>query len=139
MRQQFPRALMAPPGVPDFFSRTRVVTPGVVRVVGKAWSGGDGIARVEFSTDGGRSWSPAVLGRKNGPFGWASWYFDWHTGPPGTAHLLCARATNNHGMTQDEASDEQFNAHSMGGTQPALVYVKAGPKRYQPRSWSTAC
>jgi hypothetical protein len=27
---------MAPPGVPDFFSRARVVAPGTHRIVGKA-------------------------------------------------------------------------------------------------------
>ena len=30
------RALMAPPGVPDFFSRTRVVAPGKHQITGKA-------------------------------------------------------------------------------------------------------
>lgn len=30
------RALMAPPGVPDFFSRTRVVAPGKHQIIGKA-------------------------------------------------------------------------------------------------------
>ena len=34
-----PRALMAPPGVPDFFSRHRLVEAGSVRIIGRAWSG----------------------------------------------------------------------------------------------------
>ena len=34
-----PRALMVPPGVPDFMSRRRFVEPGVYRLEGRAWSG----------------------------------------------------------------------------------------------------
>ena len=34
-----PRALMVPPGVPDFFSRARHVAAGEHRLVGRAWSG----------------------------------------------------------------------------------------------------
>ena len=36
--EQLPvRAMMAPPGHPDFYSRTRLLAPGVVRVRGKVW------------------------------------------------------------------------------------------------------
>lgn len=122
MRYIFPRALMAPPGHPDFFTRTRVVAPGTVRVTGKAYSGPSSLRQVEFSSDGGKSWKNAVLGEKNGLFGWATWHFDWEASE-GTCVLSC-RLTNADGHTQDEASDEQFNAFAMGCTQPQLVYVR---------------
>lgn len=34
-----PRALVAPPGFPDFMSRARIVRPGAVELMGRAWSG----------------------------------------------------------------------------------------------------
>ncbi len=34
-----PRALLVPPGFPDFMSRARVVRPGTVTLEGRAWSG----------------------------------------------------------------------------------------------------
>ncbi len=34
-----PRALVIPPGFPDFMSRRRVVRPGPVLLEGRAWSG----------------------------------------------------------------------------------------------------
>src|SRR5262249_53589510 len=34
-----PRALVIPPGIPDFMSRSRIVRPGPVALEGRAWSG----------------------------------------------------------------------------------------------------
>lgn len=46
-----PRALVSPPGFPDFMSRTRVVEVGRTEVRGRAWSGWGPVTRVEFSPD----------------------------------------------------------------------------------------
>src|SRR3954464_11685873 len=51
-----PRALMAPPGIPEFLSRTRHLPTGATRIEGRAWSGADPVSRVQFSADGGRTW-----------------------------------------------------------------------------------
>ena len=67
------RSLMAPPGVPDFLTRTRLVEAGSQRVVGKAWAGRLDVTRVEFSGDGGETWSDAELGPQVGDFAWRSW------------------------------------------------------------------
>eukprot|EP00931_Biecheleriopsis_adriatica_P085336 TRINITY_DN596_c0_g1_i1.p1 TRINITY_DN596_c0_g1~~TRINITY_DN596_c0_g1_i1.p1 ORF type:complete len:481 (-),score=97.79 TRINITY_DN596_c0_g1_i1:225-1616(-) len=121
--QQLPvRALMAPPGIPEFVSRTRVVSPGITRIEGRAWAGAVELKRVEFSSDNGRSWSQAVLGEKNGPFGWAPWHFDWEA-TEGT-FVLCCRAFDAGGRCQEDMSDETFNWGSFGSTQPQQVYVK---------------
>jgi DMSO/TMAO reductase YedYZ molybdopterin-dependent catalytic subunit len=56
-----PRSLMVPPGIPDFMTRERIVERGQVSLEGRAWSGRGAIARVEVSTDGGRTWADAVL------------------------------------------------------------------------------
>src|SRR5207302_8588019 len=55
--RMLPRALMAPPGVPDFMSRTRFVSLATYHIEGRAWSGLGKVTRVEFSDDGGRTWS----------------------------------------------------------------------------------
>ena len=57
-----PRALMAPPGIPEFLSRVRHVPAGRTRIEGRAWSGGTAVERVEFSADGGRTWEDTQLG-----------------------------------------------------------------------------
>lgn len=44
---------MIPPGVPDFWTRTRVVEAGEVTITGRAWTGRLGVARVEVSVDSG--------------------------------------------------------------------------------------
>jgi DMSO/TMAO reductase YedYZ molybdopterin-dependent catalytic subunit len=121
--QQLPvRALMAPPGIPEFVSRTRVVSPGSIRIEGRAWAGAVDLERVEFSSDNGSTWSRAVLEAKNGLFGWAPWHFCWEAGE-GT-YILCCRAFDVEGRCQEEPSEEAFNWASFGSTQPQQVYVK---------------
>jgi len=121
--EQLPvRALMAPPGAPEFVSRTRCVAPGKVHIEGRAWAGAVDLDRVEFSTDNGRSWELAVLGSKNGVFGWAPWHFDWDA-VEGT-YILCVRAFDKEGRKQDDPSDETFNWGTFGSTQPQQVYVR---------------
>lgn len=56
-----PRALMVPPGVPDFLTRRRFVAPGRCELEGRAWSGLAPIASVEVSVDGGETWSAAEV------------------------------------------------------------------------------
>ena len=41
-----------------------------LELTGWAWDGGSGIAAVEFSLDGGRSWRPAALDQDLGRFAW---------------------------------------------------------------------
>lgn len=47
-----PRALMIPPGFPDFLTRQRVVKHGRVEITGRAWSGLAPVAQVDFGVDG---------------------------------------------------------------------------------------
>ena len=94
-----PRALLVPPGFPDFMSRTRVVRPGPVRLEGRAWSGRAPVTRAEVSTDGGRTWQEAALEPDGGHrWGWRRWRLTW-TATPGE-HVLSARATDAEGHTQ---------------------------------------
>ncbi|HKU58496.1 MAG TPA: sulfite oxidase [Gaiellaceae bacterium] len=84
-----PRALMVPPGVPEFMTRERAVQAGSVELEGRAWSGHGPIEAVDVSTDGGVSWSPArveppALGR----WAWQRWTFGWEA-TPGNYVLAC--------------------------------------------------
>ena len=65
-----PRALMIPPGYPDFMSRTRFVAAGTHEIRGRAWSGQAPVTRVEVSTDGGDSWADAELDPPLGEWAW---------------------------------------------------------------------
>jgi DMSO/TMAO reductase YedYZ molybdopterin-dependent catalytic subunit len=103
-----PRALMAPPGIPEFLSRTRHVAAGATRIEGRAWSGADAISRVQFSADGGRTWEDARLEPPNGRHGWSAWSYDWHPVEPGD-YELCARATDSAGNVQPLDSAEAWN------------------------------
>ena len=49
-----PRALLRPPGFPDFMSRTRVVRAGPTTVDGRAWSGHGPITSVEVTSTAAR-------------------------------------------------------------------------------------
>ncbi|HEY9375427.1 sulfite oxidase [Streptomyces sp.] len=94
-----PRALMVPPGFPDFMSRDRVVRPGLVALEGRAWSGYAPVERVEVSADGGNSWMDADVGRQAPhPWAWASWRVLW-TASPGE-YVLMVRATDAEGRAQ---------------------------------------
>jgi DMSO/TMAO reductase YedYZ molybdopterin-dependent catalytic subunit len=65
---------------------------------GFAWAGAGVIRTVKFSSDGGRSWSPAKLEQPPKPFRWVRWNFSW-LAPPGD-HVLMSRATDAAGKTQ---------------------------------------
>lgn len=71
-------------------------TPLFVR--GIAWDGGYGIARVDVSTDGGRTWGTAELGEDFGRFSTRQWSFAFNPEPGD--HVVMARATNRLGASQ---------------------------------------
>jgi DMSO/TMAO reductase YedYZ molybdopterin-dependent catalytic subunit len=94
-----PRALLVPPGFPDFMSRARVVRPGPVPLEGRAWSGRAPVAGVEVSTDAGHTWRRAELEPADGRrWAWRRWHFTWDALPG--EHVLSARATDSEGHTQ---------------------------------------
>jgi DMSO/TMAO reductase YedYZ molybdopterin-dependent catalytic subunit len=94
-----PRALLVPPGFPDFMSRARVVRPGAVTLEGRAWSGRAPVTRAEVSTDAGQSWHEAELEPDAGHrWAWRRWRFNWRAEPG--PYVLSARATDAEGHTQ---------------------------------------
>jgi DMSO/TMAO reductase YedYZ molybdopterin-dependent catalytic subunit len=88
-----PRALLVPPGIPDFLSRRRFLAAGPCPLEGRAWSGSAPITRVEVSTDGGRAWRDADVAEPPGVHAWHHWTLTWEPDRLGE-HVLCCRATD---------------------------------------------
>jgi DMSO/TMAO reductase YedYZ molybdopterin-dependent catalytic subunit len=93
-----PRALLIPPGSPDFMSRHRIVPAGPVTLSGRAWSGWAAIDRVEVSVDAGVSWSEAILDARSNDLAWRAFEYDWEATPG--EHVLTVRATDESGRVQ---------------------------------------
>jgi DMSO/TMAO reductase YedYZ molybdopterin-dependent catalytic subunit len=94
-----PRALVIPPGFPDFMSRARIVRPGRVVLQGRAWSGRAPVTTVEVSVDNGQTWSPALLEAPNDHrWAWRAWSYEWDATPG--EYVLSARATGADGEAQ---------------------------------------
>ena len=104
------RSLMVPPGIPDFMTRTRLVAAGQVPLVGRAWAGALGIARVEVSDDGAATWNDATLGEPVSRYAWREWSCRWRARPG--RHTLCVRATDSQGHVQPV--DQPWNHQGMG-------------------------
>jgi sulfane dehydrogenase subunit SoxC len=102
------RSLMVPPGIPDFFTRGRVVAAGPVMLTGRAWSGAGAVQRVEVGIDG--KWAPAHLEHPASPFSWCAWSMPW-VADPGEHELAC-RATDASGAVQPLEQD--WNYQGMG-------------------------
>jgi hypothetical protein len=96
-----PRALVQPPGWPDFMSRVRVVPAGQVWLTGRAWSGEAPVTRVEVTVDGGSTWADAMLAEDAGaPWIWRGWAYDWRPAPG--RYVIGARATDAYGQSQPD-------------------------------------
>jgi DMSO/TMAO reductase YedYZ molybdopterin-dependent catalytic subunit len=117
-----PRALMAPPGIPEFLSRVRHVAAGATLVEGRAWSGGEPIVRVQFSADGGVTWVDADVEVPNGPHGWCAWSLQWDATPGD--HELCVRATDASGAAQPLESTATWNQGGYGVNAVQRVAVR---------------
>ena len=111
--RKYPHALMVPPGIPDYLSRIRHVQAGWMVVEGRAWSGFGSVERVEFSSDGGRTWEEAELGEPVGRYGWRSWSYEWNAKEPGE-YELCVRATDSAGNSQLVDNNEAWNVGGYG-------------------------
>ncbi|TCN44473.1 molybdenum-dependent oxidoreductase-like protein [Kribbella orskensis] len=93
-----PRALLIPPGHPDFMSRHRIVAAGTVTLQGRAWSGWAPIERVEVSVDAGVSWQDAKLDAASNDLAWRGFEYDWDARPG--EHVLTVRAYDESGRVQ---------------------------------------
>ena len=91
------KSLMIPPGVPDWSTRKRFVSAGVVDLVGRAWSG-DGVPIVEVEVEVAGEWRKAKLSEKKDRYAWQKWTFSWQAEPG--EYILRCRASDMNGNIQ---------------------------------------
>jgi sulfite oxidase len=100
------------------------LAPGRTEVTGYAVAGDDrGIARVEVSTDGGRSWQQAGLGDDAGPWAWRHWHAVIDL-PPGRTEII-ARAWDTAAAVQPESAAQLWNPKGYANNSWARVQVTA--------------
>jgi DMSO/TMAO reductase YedYZ molybdopterin-dependent catalytic subunit len=100
------KSLIAPPGMPDWYSGRRLVDAGRVTVTGRAWSAVP-VKRVEFAVGG--EWRDAQL-EESDRYAWQRWRCEWDA-EPGEHELTC-RATDAQGAVQPDEPD--WNIGGMG-------------------------
>ena len=116
LREIAPRALITWP--PD--GERLAKRPFVAR--GYAWSGRGDIARVEVSTDGGRSWRDATLAQGIGRYAWRQWHADVE--PRGSGRLvLVARATTTAGATQPLEEVRNERGYENSAARPVRIEI----------------
>jgi DMSO/TMAO reductase YedYZ molybdopterin-dependent catalytic subunit len=116
-----PRALMVPPGVPEYFSRARTLDTGACVLQGRAWSGLAPVAGVDVSTDGGETWKPARLGHDLGRWAWRGWTLPWEA--TRGAHTLLCRARDEAGNEQPLEAEWNAGGYANNSVQRVVVTV----------------
>lgn len=111
------RALMLPPGIPEFMTRRRYVAAGKLAIKGRAWCGSAPVEKVELGVDG--EWTEARLDPAIGEWAWRGWSCDWEA-TPGDHELSC-RATDADGNRQP--IDQPWNLQGLGNNQVQKVFV----------------
>ncbi|NNJ26742.1 sulfite oxidase [Alienimonas chondri] len=99
----------------------RVKAGEIVTCRGVAWAGERAIKKVEFSSDGGQSWSDAKLVDAPKPLVWTRWRFDWKVPEAPGAHTLMSRATDSEGNVQPAEHDPLRRAYMVNFTVPVDV------------------
>jgi hypothetical protein len=114
-----PRALLVPPGFPDYLTRRRILDRGRITVHGRAWSGQGTVSAVEFCVDG--LWINAALEKPSGPYSWCAWSTEWDAAPG--EHVLSCRATDSAGNVQPTDPSLSWNFQGMGNNLAQEVSV----------------
>ena len=114
-----PRALMLPPGLPDFPTRERTLPAALCTIEGRAWSGHAPIESVEFGVD--ETWAEAELDAPTSRWAWRGWRFDWNAEPG--EHVLSCRARDEAGNTQPDEADWNVGGYANNGVQRVPVRV----------------
>ena len=91
-------------------------------VEGIAFDGGSGIRGVEFSADGGSTWSWAVLGDDLGRYSFRRWRYRWTPASRGR-HRLRSRATADDGQVQPDQVGWNRSGFMRNAVEEMTVYV----------------
>ncbi|WP_436491738.1 sulfite oxidase [Actinokineospora sp. HUAS TT18] len=114
-----PRALMVPPGFPDFMTRRRIVEAGPVDLFGRAWCGFAPVTRVDVSVDGGLTWTEAELGAA-ADYAWRSWTLRWDA-KPGDTVLMARASAGNDTQPVEQPWNTQGMTNNMAQRVPVTV------------------
>jgi sulfane dehydrogenase subunit SoxC len=117
-----PRALMIPPGFPEFLTRRRIVASGTHVLEGRAWSGHGPVELVDVSADGGATWNTASLGEPVSQFAWRGWRYEWRATPG--EYELCCRASDATGNTQPSTAEWNYDGFCNNAIQRVRVVVR---------------
>jgi DMSO/TMAO reductase YedYZ molybdopterin-dependent catalytic subunit len=122
--RMLPRALMVPPGIPEFLTRERTVRLGECPLRGRAWSGFAPIVGVEVTCDGGETWAEAELDSAEPPSRWAwrGWTYLWQPQAPGR-YELCCRARDAAENVQPVEQPWNVGGYANNAVQRVLVSV----------------
>ena len=85
----------------------------VVEIAGVAFCGDEGISRVEVSTDGRRTWNPALLKTALSPYTWRLWLYRWTPPGPGQ-YSVFVRAYDGTGAVQTRVEAPPFPTGASG-------------------------
>ena len=112
-----PKAILARPGLHE------VIQERSYRVFGAAWAGERAVAKVDVSTDGGKTWDAAKLLGEAKPVQWVLWEYVWEKPPRGPASIV-ARTTDDEGRTQPATRDVDRRSYMINHLVPTPVVVR---------------
>ncbi|MBI2773636.1 MAG: sulfite oxidase [Chloroflexi bacterium] len=101
------------------------VVSGHIVVRGYCWSGGSPVARVELSSDGGRTWSDAEVQPPVSPYAWRRWSAEWSPRGPGDAVLVARAWTRDGGAQPMKQRATGHLGYMNNAAQPITVKVGA--------------
>ncbi len=90
-----------------------IIKVGAIQVAGVAFAGLRGISKVEYTTDGGSTWSAAAFDPPLSKLTWVVWRGTWTPASHG-AYTLKVRATDGSGSLQDPSSAPSYPSGSSG-------------------------
>jgi DMSO/TMAO reductase YedYZ molybdopterin-dependent catalytic subunit len=101
-----------------------IIKLGTMLLGGVAFAGTRGIAKVEYSTDGGRTWTEAPFKSPLSPLTWVIWQASWTPAAEG-AYELRVRATNKDGAMQSASIAASYPTGSSGYHTVRIAVAKA--------------
>lgn len=93
-------------------------------VVGAAWGGAAGLARVEVSSDDGATWGEAEWMDEERVGVWRRWRFVWRVPGEGGRRVLKSRVWDGEGRTQAEEHEARFGSYVIAHVLPIEVEVR---------------
>ncbi len=97
----------------DTPSRSAKMGAGPIEIAGIAFAGARGVAKVDVSTDGGKTFIAAELEPALGPLSWVRWKLDWV--PPGpNKYQIVARTTDKTGALETQIRRPPFPSGATG-------------------------